>query len=269
MFGIGTQELGIIGSSTAILLILAGIMAAFRRKGNTAISGPTLVLKKFEIKKATVSDKDEIINIIGRAGGLISWFLTLIGLETEYYLKVTAREIRIKRSSLFGQYHDVAALTSVSSVHCGYLKPIGYLFIAILLIISGLFTWIIRDDGSVSHFLGGLILGSFFILLYWLLKKIQILVLTRSGYPIGLVFKRSVIENVPVDIEKAKLTVELINNLIVKSQGNEIDIKGAVSDASRAIENDLKNPGNSACKYCGSLIEEKDKFCQSCGRSIK
>jgi hypothetical protein len=268
MFGLGTQELGIIGSSTAILLIFAGIMSAFRRKGNTTISGPTLVLKKFEIKKAPASDKDEIINIIGRAGGLIAWFLTLIGLETEYYLKVTAREIRIKRSSLFGQYHDVAALTSVSSVHCGYLKPIGYLFIAFLLIISGLFTWIFRDDGRVSHFLGGLIAGSVFILLYWLLKKIQILVLTRSGYPLGLVFKRSVIENVSVDIEKAKLTVELINNLVVKSQGKEIDIKGAVSDASKAVENELIKPGNLTCKYCGRQIEAGDNFCQCCGRSI-
>jgi len=261
MFGIGSQELTVIG----LIIFILAIISALRKKGNISISGPTLVLRKYQIKKTPTSDTDEIINIIGRTGGIFAWIFTLIGLETEYFLKVTAREIRIKKSSLFGQQHITVPLTSVSSVHCGYLKPIGYLIIGVVIILSGLYIWLFEDEGF-SYFLGSLFAGAILFVLYWLLKKIEILIHTRGGLPLGLVFKRSVIENVPVDIECAKLTIEIINNLIIKSQAKEIEVNNVVTESETIIQQQTMK--TAFCASCGSPLEEGSKFCAVCGRSI-
>ena len=262
MFGLGTQELMII----VVIIISAAIWSTIRKQGKLNIAGPALVLRKFEINKTPASERDEIINITGRPGGILSWILTIIGLETEYFLKVTSREIRIKTSSLFGQFHHVVSLTSISDVHCGYLKPIGYLIFGTIVVLSGLYMWIFDYDGSFWHFLGGLIAGTIFFVLYWLLKKIQILVLTRAAFPLGLTFKRSVIENVPVDIERAKLVIEIINSLIVNSQKRELDFKEAVSESYESIKQKASLSMSKFCPHCSASLENGARFCTSCGR---
>lgn len=255
MFGLGMQELVVIG----IVGIVIASVSSLRRKGNIHISGPALVLRKFDIKKTPKSETDDIINISGRASGLWSWLLTVVGIEAETTIKVTGREITFKSTSLFGQQHAIVALTSISSVHCGYLKPISFLIVAGVCALLGLSAWI--SGGGFSSFIAGLFVGTIFAVLYWLLKKVEILVHTRGSLPLGLVFKRSVIENVPVDIERAKIAIGIINNLIISSQNTGLKIQ----DIEEAIKVESKD---NVCAHCGGPLEKGARFCTSCGHGV-
>lgn len=252
-----------------VVIIIAGFIIlmffiAISRQRSWRVSGPTLVLRKFQINKLAASISSDVINIIGRPSGLIAWLLTLIGLETESSLRVTGKDIFFKDASLFGQQNSVVAINSISSIHCGYRKPIGYLMLSVIFPLAGLWLWL--SGGGFGIFFGGLFLGVIFFVGYFLLKKILILIITRAGTPIGLVFKRSVIENVAVDIEQARLAINIINNMIVSSQKSDVDIKTVFADAAKAIEPDRSE--QPFCIHCGQPLEKNAKFCTSCGHGI-
>ena len=218
MFGDGMQEILII-AVVVIILIVGGLT---RRGGRgIRISGPTLVLRRFKIDEdpsATI-----LVDIIGRPKGIIAWLLTIMGIDAETSLKVTGKELTFRSSSLFGQIHHVAPLPSISSTHCGYSKPIGYFIIGIIFILVGLLSaispilWEFGLYGS-RGLTFGLIVGAIFLIAYWLSKKMTMVFETSGGMTMGLIFKRSVIENVPVDIEKTLKAIHIVNNKIIESQ---------------------------------------------------
>jgi hypothetical protein len=165
MFGLDFYE---------IVIILA-LLALAARKQRNWFSGPALVLKKFSINK-TATGQVPIIDIIGRQSGLITWFLTLIGLDTTSSLKVTATDFSLRDTSLFGQQHSVIALSSISSVHCGYRKPVVYLFISAACLLLGL-EYSLKQWGSLDLitilflFCGFSFMALIFFVLYFLKKK--------------------------------------------------------------------------------------------------
>jgi hypothetical protein len=211
MFGIGMPELIII---CAIIFVVSG-MGLGRRGGSIRAGGPTLVLKKFSVSES--SQDGVFIEIVGRASGFMAWLLTVLGFDAETQLNVTENDFSFKSSSLFGQIVQTAPLLNISSTHCGYSKPIGFLIIGCIFIIGGIISSMGRY-GSSGAFIAGLIIGGIFLLLYWLSKKMTLSFETNGGMIMGLTFKRSVIENVAVDIEKARQAIEVINKNIIKSQ---------------------------------------------------
>ena len=211
MFGIGAPELIII----AIIISVVAVPFMAGRRGGISMSGPTLVLRKFNVDK--LSPNGVFIEIIGRASGLTSWILTVLRFDTETTLKITKNEISFTSSSLFGQVNQLAPLSGVSSTLCGYSKPIGYLIAAGVFIIGGIIIGLSqRNGGPVLIF--GIIIGIALIVIYALSKKIALSIETRGGRSLGLIFKRSVIENVSVDIEKALNAMEIINSKVLESQ---------------------------------------------------
>lgn len=181
----------------------------FGRRGGLT-TGPVLVLRKFGVN-ASAPD-GVFVEIIGRASGLMGWFLTTIGFDPETSLKVSNNRLSFSSSSLFGQIHQVVPLSGISSTHCGYSKPIGYLILAAAVVLGG----ILNQNGRV--FLISLLVGGFFLVRYWLSKNITISIETRGGMTMGLTFKRSVIENVPVDIQKSIEAIEVVNQKVIESQ---------------------------------------------------
>lgn len=211
MYGIGMPVLMIIGA-VGFIIIGGGLL---RRAGGNTVAGSTLVLRKFKINED--SSTDLFVEIVGRASGLTAWLVTVIGFDAETILKVTKQEISFKSSSLFGQTHQVVPLQCISSTHCGYSKPIGYLFLGVIIMIGGIFAGLDqRGGGSIDLFL--IIFGGIFLVAYYLSKKIVISIETSGGLLMGLSFKRSLIENVDVDIEQALKAIMIVNSKIVESQ---------------------------------------------------
>ena len=211
MFNLGTLELELIIGGVVLVL---GLLA-FRGRGGISIVGPTLVLRRFNIDEG--ASAKVLVDIAGRAEGITAWLLTIVGIDAETSLKVTGKEVSFKSSSLFGQTHQVVPLPSVSSTHCGYSKPIGYLVIGVIFLIGGILTGLNQYNGGLIIIIG-VILGATFLLAYYLSKKIVISLETSGGIVMGLSFKRSVIENVSIDMEQALKVIGIVNHEMIKSQ---------------------------------------------------
>jgi hypothetical protein len=66
----------------------------------------------------------------------------------------------------------------------------------------------------------GLVIGGILLVAYYLSRKIVISIETSGGMVLGLSFKRSVIENVSVDIEQALKAIGILNQKVIGSQVN-------------------------------------------------
>jgi hypothetical protein len=213
MFGIGAPELAAFLPLLLIILLAWG----FSRRSNTfRISGPTLVLRKYKVDGSSLDGV--IVDIAGRPAGILGWLLTVVGFYGESSFKVDGRQIAFETSSRFGQLHQVVPLSNVSSTHCGYTKPIGYLILGALFGVGGVVMAFANQPGSGLAVIVFLIVGGLLLLGYFLSKKILLSLQSDGGLVMGLLFKRSVIENIPVDISKALETIKLINEKVIESR---------------------------------------------------
>ncbi len=213
MFGLGAPEVAVLITLIIIIALVGGLA---RSGGGIRISGPTLVLRKFKVN-GSASD-GVLVDIAGRASGVIGWLLTVIGLYGESSFKVAGKQISFETSSRFGQLHQVVPLTNVSSTHCGYSKPIGLLILGVLFGVGGILSGFSRQSGSAPVVLVLLIIGGLFVIGYLLSKKIVLSLQSDGGMVMGLAFKRSVIENIPVDIQKALEAINIINEKVIDSK---------------------------------------------------
>jgi len=200
---------------TGLILIITIIsVIGFFSKFMTGlrVSGPTLVLREFKIDET--ASEGPILKIVGRASGIMAWLLTVLKFDSETTLSVSSKEISFRSSNLSGEINRLAPLPSISSTNCGYSKPILFLIFGIVFVVMG----ILSTVAHIGFLLLGLIVGGIFFFMYSLNKKILISIETKGSSFIGLSFKRSVIENVAVDIEQAKKAIKLVNDMLISSQ---------------------------------------------------
>jgi len=220
---------GLIGIPGLIAIAVVVIVVARRGGGGIRVSGPTLVLRKFKIDEAPSAPV--AVEIVGRSQGFIAWLLTLIGLSAETKLKVTSDEVSFSSSSLFGQINQVLPMPSISSTHCGYVKPVGLLIVGILLLLGAIFSLFGFGDSNpygrqgisseqVLLVLFLLVFAFIFLRTYYMSKKIVISLETSGGMFLGIAFKQGIIEKVPVGIDDAMKAIDIVNKNIVKSQKN-------------------------------------------------
>ena len=215
MFGIGAPEAIVSFIPLILLIVLFGGLSLSRRRGTIRISGPALALRKFKVDESL---SEEIrVDIMGRASGIVGWFLTIIGFYGETNLRMTAKEISFSNKSRFGQIYQVVPVPCISSTHCGYSRSVGYLILAVLFIVIGVIMGF-APKGSAAAVVVLLILGGLFLIAYGFSKRIAISLETSGGMVLGLSFKRSVIENVPVDIEQALKAIHIVNGKVIESQ---------------------------------------------------
>ena len=209
---------GGIGGLLAILLVVFVLIGVLRSIGGKNSVSATLVLRNFKITESALAG-DTLVEIVGRSSGFKAWLLTVMGLSPETTFKVSRTEVSYKGSSLSGETHQIVPLPSVASTHCGYTKSIFSLILGIIIILGGL----LIGTENTSILLLGLVIGGLYINSYWLSKKIIIKIETSGGLMMGIAFKRSVIENVPVNMEQALKVIKIVNEQVVKSQvGNEV-----------------------------------------------
>lgn len=193
----------------------------------------SLVLKKFVVN----SDQETYLEISGRHPGLISWIFNKMKFDITTTVIGNSQGIVFKNSSLFGQKYNVVSLHQISSVHCGFGRPIGYIVMAGFLLLAGVVysvqgVWDYISYTAIHDFSLGFtmevskhivtkglliyVVALIFIIAYFLLKNIIINYETTGGMILGVTFRRSVIENVAVDIAKAKEAVDVVNRKVLE-----------------------------------------------------
>ena len=206
---------GVVESLISAILIYGVISALISLRKGRGVAGAALVLRKFEIDESQSSK--QFVEIVGRTSGILGWILTVLRLNPETTLRVTKRSIYLKNFSLFGETYQIIPLPSVSSAHCGYSRPIGLIIIGAFWIISGLIVGMNQRNG-LPVIVTGLVIGVIFFIIYGLCKKIFISFETGGGLVAGVSFRRSIIGNVSVDINKALKAIFIINQNVIQSQ---------------------------------------------------
>ena len=163
-----------------------------------ALGRNALVLKEFKINL----EGPEYIHIVARKSGLISFFLTMVGIDATTAFRVYADRIEFVEGSLSGQISTTMPLRSISITTCGYTKPIALIVLCIIFSLAAIPTLGISLIPAIICFI-----------FYFLNKSLLISVVSNSSWPAGLCFKRSVIEGVKVEYEQALEVIRIINEL--------------------------------------------------------
>lgn len=159
--------------------------------------------------------------LVGRRGGLLGWFRALIGLDDTVTLGISAEGVTVDRTSLSGRLGESVPMSAVSNLGAGYLKPIGFLLIALLTLpLVGdlfqrlletsdvaervLFAW--RLAGSVVGFVG-------LVAAYFLRKCVIVHVIADSGFGVEVAFSRSLVEGVAMDAATGEWIMDAVMSL--------------------------------------------------------
>ena len=181
------------------------------------IPGGALVLRKFIVSTSAGKSDEAIVEIEGRKPGLIAWLLTAMGIDATTSLVITRRDITFRAGSFFGEMNSMMPMTAVATAHGGYSKPVEYLIAAGGLLLGGL-GMLGEDEGWLG--LVFLIGAGFFAAMYSLEKRMALSVESSGGAVFGLVFKRSLIEGVAVDVNKVKEVIAIIREMALAAQAS-------------------------------------------------
>ena len=175
------------------------------------ISGTPLVLRRFQIDETGVSGAN--VWIEARQAGIISFLLTLVGLDPNSSLKVTRGSISFRNSSVFGSSQVSTPLANIGAFVGGYKKPFVALLLAIIFFIGGLFMLPVEEIGPTMF--GIMSVLSVICLIYYYLRKTMFMGFeTSGGGTYGFAFQASVLEGVGVDIKRVENTIAYVNSLI-------------------------------------------------------
>ena len=262
------------GFSTLVWLIAIVIVSVVVWRGRSGfVSGTPIVLSKFLVNEDLTARTS--VEIVGRASGPVSWILTALRLEPEFRLVVTNSEVSIRRGSLSGLSHIYVPLGKISAVVCGYQRSVLALGFATLFavgfllnLLSGFFENSSQVGSDMGLAFGFLILAGIAGLVYFLSKRIGIVVETM--HPHGLAFKRSVIENVSVDLPEALRAISIINARILAAQtiqtvADRSDTQ-ALPLAAASKPPDASAPGG--CPQCSTANPIGTRFCENCGSPL-
>ncbi len=223
-----------------------------------------LVLRKFSVGREPRGESAPLVTIEGRKGGLVAFLFMLLGLEAVSTLIIRERDIRFTAASLFGKLTHMVPMTQVSSAYMGFRKPIEYLILAGVILVftlPGLIMSYLQPSpraplGAQEALVVLLVvcgIAGLCVLAYALKKEMTLSITTTSGLVVGLKFKRSVIEGVPVDIARVESVIRLVHDLVLASTGGIADHKPhSVSDGPPAPS-----------RYGGVRVE-----CPACNRTV-
>lgn len=204
-----------IATFVELLMVVVLIVAAWSwRKGAL---GVTLVLREFHVSPDP--EAPTLIRIVGRISGIVAWLLTSLQLSPEVEFHVTQQDLSIRSSSLSGVSHLFVPIDHISSTECGYRRSLLALGIVLINAVAIVVTVLSFGGAANSSEVGGM-LGAVFIdliiggiagLFYYLSKRIMLKIETEGGEHHGILFKRSVMEGVSVDLPDALRAIALLN----------------------------------------------------------
>jgi hypothetical protein len=217
MFGFGTPWF--LRSSfllTAIPIAVIAIVLIAIIGGKNA--SPVLVLKKFTLNE----NKDEFLKIEGRASGIISWILSLCGIDPVSSLSCNKQAIKFETSAIRqGKTTLNIPLVAVTGVSSGITKPFGLLVLGIIFILGGIIGAIAlpryAGGAKAGSFFIGVIIGAIFLICYNLKKTMQFGIYAGGDKPIAtLRCKKSIIEGQSIDESKYESAANALNKAALK-----------------------------------------------------
>ena len=195
------------------------LLSAF---GSRRSSSQTYVIKEWFVSE-TPNQDGIYVRITGRKGGLMSFFMSLVGIDPTVSLVVDRANVRFKRGSWTGYSAWVTPLDKLCSGLYGYSKPF---WSTVLWIIIGVALLLPSFGLSLILILG--------VIAYYFLNKTLVLGLTFVGggnvySGDALAFKRSVIEGKNIDefaTERIVAIIEMIVRGAEKPRSLDVDAGG-------------------------------------------
>ena len=249
-----------------------------------------LVVKYWKVTSRAAPGEPNV-SIIARESGLLSFVLSLFGIDATTTLQVSARHVFHERGALSGYKRTFFPLEKVASTSYGRHKPWKKtaFFVALSILLGN----------TVGGFGGALLLviGTALSLLYYFLRRnLSISVTNVATEKIELEIARSLIEGQEIDEKAAEGVVRVIEHLIKPTAGvvaEDMDLgsPGAGSPTTAAAPQTLAELGRSlgivrpantehsvasarsevpnSCPKCGTAVTLKDAFCGGCGHQLK
>jgi hypothetical protein len=185
-----------------------------------------LVLKAWKVNNKPVDADENYVVISGRRSGLISWFLSLIGIDPTTTIKVGMDRVEFHASSISGIKNRMIPLRGVCSTYYGYHKPWGKaiaVFLLLLWLFTTLSTLFSAMNGNAQFFFGAFLISlvvslGIALIYYFLNRTLTLGFVENSGVISGIQFKRSIIENIDVDEDQARMACE-ITQAIIEQKG--------------------------------------------------
>ncbi|MCZ2407307.1 MAG: D-lyxose/D-mannose family sugar isomerase [Burkholderiales bacterium] len=181
----------------------------------------SLVIKHWAANTKPIDENNNFINITGRSGGIISWILSLVKIDPTTTILVGIDRIEFTSASLAGTQSRLIPLQSICSTYYGYHKPwkSAFSIFSLFVFFGILFGADIAESGSqggafttfITASIVGLIISAIY---YFLNRKLTLGFVEQSGVINGIIFKRSVIENVDINEMQAKHVCTIIQKLI-------------------------------------------------------
>lgn len=213
MGNLSVWHLAVIG-----VLGLIALSAFGSRRGSIA----TYVIKKW-FASETPSAEGMYIHIVGRKGGLLSWLLSLVGIDPTVELTVDRENVRFRIGSWTGYQSWVTPLQKLCSGHYGYSKPfwgtLVWVIIGLVLLSDPLGLAGYRDQSRWLS-LGLPLIVILSAIGYYFLNKTIVLGLTYIGGGVAhsvdqFAFKRSLIEGQHIDEGAAERIISIIEMIVL------------------------------------------------------
>ena len=173
----------------------------------------SLVIKSWKVQSRPNAGQP-YVQVIARRSGLISFLLSILGIDATTTLMVSRQGFEYERGSLAGFVRRVTPFAHVSSVLYGQYKPwkaTAFVMFLSLLASSAL----LERREFMGAGLGVLAVGFAVALAYYFLnRQLTVAFAEDSGYEVGLTFKRSVVEGQNIDEKALKRLVMIIEALM-------------------------------------------------------
>lgn len=275
---------GFEGFIVFVVIVIVGGMV-WRGRRNEFVAGTYVVVRKFKLSESPSSKV--VVDISGRVAGIVSWVLTLLRLDPGFEFQVTDTEVHFHTGSLSGFYRKSVPLQKVTATVCGYqrsvlafgfaiLFAIGFVFRILGVVLKSIFPpqtevsffpvhhETAADDLAVAVVY--LVLGGIAALIYYFSKRVGLRLEGRPG--VGIVFKRSVIENVSVDLAEALRAAELINNRVLSVQPiSSLTGMTPPQTAPRSAATEVSQTAG-RCPKCLAANPDGVRFCENCGAPL-
>lgn len=167
------------------------------------------VIKSWKAQTEPIDESQTYVKIEGRAGGLLSWLLSLVNISPTVSLVVNSDKIVFEEGSLSGSLRYQTPLENTCATFYGYTKP--WKEAVALGIVLGLITLFLFA-------IPGIIAG---IAYYFLNKTLTVGYSDMGGLRNAIQFKRSLIEGQDIDEAEAAKVCAIIQNLVDAKRGLE------------------------------------------------